>query len=104
MGSESSQPSRGDSVPEQNDPAGDDDSDAVPSDTFALQGGVAPETLRACAALDQSDTDNGKRLRLYFGDDLHVIAEEGSVGGVYLNWCGTHWDIAEGAAGVHMMA
>lgn len=82
----------------------DDMSDGVPSDLFASAADVAPETLRACAALDQSDTDNGKRLRRYFGDDVLVLAEDGSPEGQYLVWKGTHWDIAEGPAEARKLA
>ena len=37
---------------------------------------VDPAILAECAELDHSDTDNAKRLRLHFGQDLLVIAQE----------------------------
>ena len=33
-----------------------------------------PAVVEFCAELDHSDTDNGKRLRLHFGDDLLVLS------------------------------
>lgn len=62
------------------------------------------QTLAECAALDQSDTDNGKRLMRYFGNDVRVIAQAGSLGGTYLTWNGTHWDIANGVSGAMKLA
>lgn len=82
----------------------DDDSDDRPSDMDTADGKVDREALRACAELDQSDTDNSKRLMRYFGADITMIAEEGSAGGVYLTWSGTHWDVADGLAGAHKLA
>ena len=55
-------------------------------------------TLEYCAMLDHSDTDNGQRLRSYFGNDLLVLQQDGAAGGDYLAWTGTHWDIGGGAA------
>src|SRR5262249_54340700 len=54
--------------------------------------------IAACALLDHSDTDNGKRLRAYYGSDLTVLALEEAAGGAFLGWTGTHWDMADGAA------
>ena len=39
------------------------------------------ETLAACAALDQSDTDNAKRLVIYFPDELLIMQAAGIAGG-----------------------
>lgn len=49
-----------------------------------------------CAEFDHSDTDNGKRLKLHFGDDLLVVAQEGAKTAKYVVWTGTHWDVATG--------
>lgn len=81
---------------------------------FYLPGDLGPQppesadslekTRAECAALDQSDTDNGKRLMRYFGTDVRVIAQAGSLGGTYLAWSGAHWDIANGVAGAMKLA
>lgn len=60
--------------------------------------------LREACELDHSDTDNGKRLRIYFGSDLLVMAEGGVQGGGFLTWTATHWDVEGGAAGAVMKA
>lgn len=54
--------------------------------------------MKECADLDHSDTDNGKRLIRYFGDDLLVRRESGTAVGTWLGWAGTHWDIDNGSA------
>ncbi len=50
----------------------------------------------ACAELDHSDTDNGRRLIAHFGEDLAVLAHEGVRNDEYVVWTGTHWDMAHG--------
>lgn len=62
------------------------------------------DALAGCCDLDHSDTDNGKRLIRYFGRDLLVMAQSGVIGGAFLNWRGTHWDLDGGAAGAHLLA
>lgn len=54
--------------------------------------------LTECALLDHSDTDNGKRLRAYFGGDILVMREVDVAGGAYLVWNDKVWDLANGAA------
>lgn len=76
--------------------------DEAPSD--APDAAIPPEKLQACAVLDSSDTDNGKRLIAYFGHDLWIMEESGSAGGVPLTWSGRHWDIDGGAAGAFKLA
>lgn len=49
-----------------------------------------------CAELDHSDTDNGKRLKLHFGEDLLVLAQEKAKTPLFAVWTGTHWDVANG--------
>ncbi len=68
--------------------------DAEPSDTRAER--VDPEVVAECARLDQSDTDNGRRLLLHFGDDMLVLETEGVASADYLVWTGKHWDGASG--------
>jgi putative DNA primase/helicase len=60
--------------------------------------------LAECAQLDHSDTDNGKRLRAYFGGDLLVRLEKEVAGGSYLFWNGRYWDLGNGAAGAVLLA
>jgi putative DNA primase/helicase len=54
-------------------------------------GGFEPpvpiDILRACADLDQNDTDNGQRLLNHFGDQVMYVRESG-----WHAWTGTHWD------------
>jgi putative DNA primase/helicase len=61
-------------------------------------------TLTECAKLDQSDTDNGRRLILHFGKDLTVRAEAEIEGGSFLVWMSSHWDIDDGASGALQLA
>lgn len=49
-----------------------------------------------CATLDHSDTDNGRRLNLHFGEDIVVVAQEKSKEPMFGIWTGTHWDVANG--------
>ncbi|XUM25064.1 hypothetical protein ACRAVF_33915 (plasmid) [Bradyrhizobium oligotrophicum S58] len=60
--------------------------------------------FRYCAALDQSDVDNAKRLIAYFGHDLIVREEEEVEGGQILAWTGTHWELGAGRAVARMIA
>jgi putative DNA primase/helicase len=62
------------------------------------------ETLAACASLDQSDTDNAKRLATYFPDELLIMQAAGVAGGDKLIWSGKHWDIDNGEAGACLLA
>jgi putative DNA primase/helicase len=75
----------------------DDGGDEPPDDS------IDPETFRECAALDQSDVDNGKRLIAYFGRDLLVRQEDDVAAGQMLAWTGTHWDLAGGEALAHLI-
>lgn len=65
---------------------------------------ISEDTFRHCAALDQSDTDNGKRLIAYFGRDLLVRQEDDVPAGQWLAWTGTHWDLAAGDALAELIA
>jgi putative DNA primase/helicase len=60
--------------------------------------------LVECAQFDHSDTDNGKRLRAYFGGDILVRLEKEVAGGSYLVWSGRYWDLGNGAAGAVLLA
>ncbi len=73
-----------------------------PSD--AEDSGADPTIVARCAALDHSDTDNGKRLREHFGRDLLVMAQSGVAGGDWLGWDDTHWDQSGGLARATMTA
>ncbi|WP_271605798.1 DNA primase family protein [Bradyrhizobium sp. CCBAU 11434] len=75
----------------------DDGEDLPPADE------ISAETFRECAALDQSDVDNGKRLIAYFGRDLLVRQEDDVAAGQMLAWTGTHWDLAGGEALAHLI-
>ncbi len=68
--------------------------DAEPSDMRSER--VHPEVVAECAKLDQSDTDNGRRLLNHFGQDLLVLETEGVASADYLVWTGKHWDGASG--------
>ncbi len=68
--------------------------DAEPSDTRAER--VDPEVVAECAKLDQSDTDNGRRLLNHFGENLLVLQTEGVASADYFVWTGDHWDAASG--------
>jgi putative DNA primase/helicase len=54
------------------------------------------DVVRACAALDHSDTDNAERLLAHFGDDLLVLAQSKARAAAFAVWTGTHWDIELG--------
>jgi putative DNA primase/helicase len=82
---------------------GTDHGSDMPEDP-SIANGVSLDALRECAELDTSDTDNAKRLLTHFGSDLAVLAMDGSAGGDWLHWCGTHWDMSGGLAGVQEKA
>lgn len=73
---------------------GEDDCDG-PSDMPV--GNVALADVEWCAALDHSDTDNGKRLLRHRGSDLANMLEEGSDKANWLVWTGKVWDQSDGA-------
>jgi putative DNA primase/helicase len=62
------------------------------------------EQFRECCNLDHSDTDNGKRLIVYFGEDLLVRRESGVTTGAWLYWNDRYWDADNGAAGAALIA
>lgn len=49
-----------------------------------------------CSGLDHSDTDNATRMRLHFGQDLLVVAQEKAKEPLFAVWTGSHWDVANG--------
>lgn len=55
--------------------------------------------LERCAALDENDTDNAKRLLAWSGDDILHVAETGWYG-----WLDTHWDQETGEHAVSRAA
>lgn len=84
-----------------NDEAIEDDDDA--GDDLPPDLTISDDTFRFCAALDQSDVDNGQRLIAYFGCDLLVRQEDDVPAGQMLAWTGTHWDLAGGEALAHLI-
>jgi putative DNA primase/helicase len=73
-----------------------------PSDTG--DSSIDLDVVKACAALDHSDTDNGQRLIAHFGKDLTVREQGGVAGGDWLGWEGRYWDIDGGDARVTILA
>ncbi|WP_062206769.1 phage/plasmid primase, P4 family [Aureimonas sp. AU12] len=55
-----------------------------------------PNTVWWCSHLDQSDTDNARRLIAHFGSDLVVLKQEGGKDAAYGVWNGQHWDLSNG--------
>ena len=66
--------------------------------------GVDLDIVKACAALDLSDTDNAERLRKHFGGDLVAVSLDEDPGGVWASWDGRRWDREGGAAGAVKIA
>jgi putative DNA primase/helicase len=60
--------------------------------------------IEEASALDHSDTDNARRLDLYYGHDLAVMAQTGERGGDWLAWNGRHWDWDGGDAAAIVIA
>lgn len=80
--------------------AGGGDGSDQPQD--GLPPGLAPDELekaRACRDLDQNDRDNGRRLMVWFGDDLLYVSGMG-----WLTWRLTHWQRDEGELGARLHA
>ncbi len=73
----------------------DDEWERVPDD-------IDPELWRLvqeCAALDQNDRDNGKRLCWWFGNDLGYVTGMG-----WIVWNGKHWLRDEGELYARLLA
>ncbi|WP_043062316.1 DNA primase family protein [Brucella anthropi] len=70
--------------------------DGEPAATARGDQTVDREVVRACAALDHSDTDNAERLQRHFGEDMLVLAQSKARKATYAIWDGTHWDIDTG--------
>ncbi|KFL27043.1 hypothetical protein JP74_08990 [Devosia sp. 17-2-E-8] len=81
-----------DSAPEG---AGDDDAE------FGIEGFSIEDAERTerCAQYDQNDRDNGRRLIVWFGDDIAYVSGLG-----WLVFRGTHWARDEGDLGVRLKA
>lgn len=84
------------------DPEGESPAESFAEDDFLLSGLPVPdcnmEVVKDCAGLDHSDTDNGKRLRVHFGNDLRVLADQGAKQATYATWAGKYWDVEQGNA------
>ncbi|WP_287268408.1 DNA primase family protein [Mesorhizobium sp.] len=74
----------------------DDLSDGEPGTAPRKGSKVDLEIVRACAALDHSDTDNAERLLAHFGQDLLVRAQSKARRAAFAVWTGTNWDIDTG--------
>jgi putative DNA primase/helicase len=85
-------------------PPADGGDEPTPDEGEPLPEDFNREALAKCALLDPSDTDNGQRLILHFGEDLLVMAKEGIAGGEWGVWSGRHWDMASGAARAELTA
>jgi putative DNA primase/helicase len=92
------------SLPPPAPPVGNESAATLAEQQEAERKNAREEAIEDCARLDHSDTDNGKRLIAYFGQDLLVRMESGVAAGAWLHWRGTHWDIDSGAAGIAIMA
>lgn len=84
----------GPATPQGPDFGAEEDSDG-PSDMPV--GDVSLDDVAWCAALDHSDTDNGKRLLRHRGRDLANMLEEGSDKANWLVWTGKVWDQSDGS-------
>lgn len=82
----------------------DDVSEADGAPSLKGVEGSNPEIVEFCAGLDVSDTDNAVRLIAHFGEDLVVMAQEGTAGGDWGAWSGKHWDFTGGAARATLVA
>jgi putative DNA primase/helicase len=78
-----------------------DDGDVRPSDSGSEP--VDAEKIKACAALDHSDTDNGKRLLRHFGADLCALEIAEAKSPYFGVWRETHWDFDNGAMLAHQI-
>lgn len=65
---------------------------------------VEAEVMAWCAGLDQSDTDNARRLLAHFGRDLLVMSQEKARANLFVVWAGTHWNTATGGPGALALA
>lgn len=65
---------------------------------------VDDDIVYHCAGLDHSDTDNGERLKLHFGQDLLVVTQEKAKEPLYAVWTGSHWDVQNGGPKAHAIA
>ncbi|MDK4713005.1 DNA primase family protein [Rhizobium sp. CNPSo 4039] len=70
--------------------------EAEPPAAVAADHDADEAVVEYCAGLDHSDTDNGIRMKLHFGDDLVVIAQEKAKQPLFAVWTGSHWDAANG--------
>lgn len=61
--------------------------------------GELADVLKHCAELDQNDRDNGRRLIVWFGQNLAYVPGMG-----WLTWRGTHWERDEGELKARGMA
>ncbi|MGF7161271.1 putative DNA primase/helicase [Rhodoligotrophos appendicifer] len=82
--------------------APDDDGggDEPPEDGVAILGdGTDWEAIKACAQLEQNDTDNGQRLLIHFGDQIIHVRDLG-----WAAWSDSHFELKGGSEAVERLA
>jgi putative DNA primase/helicase len=72
------------------------DEDGEPGTVPGVGDVFNPDNVRACAALDHSDTDNARRLLTHFGEDLLVLAQAKAKAPLFAVWDGRRWDLETG--------
>ncbi|KQY21041.1 DNA primase [Rhizobium sp. Root483D2] len=83
-------------TPDEDEASADIVADGEPPPSVDVDVNVDPACVEYCATLDHSDTDNGIRMKLHFGCDLVVIAQEKAKQPLFAVWTGSHWDVANG--------
>lgn len=61
-------------------------------------GSIDPALILEASEFDHSDTANARRLQMYFGADLAVMAQTGDDKDAWLAWSGKYWDMDGGNA------
>lgn len=82
---------RADDRPESDSGEGEPGTGPAPDDE-----GIDPETVAWCAGLDHSDTDNARRLKAHFGQDLRVIRQRGGKSALFAVWNDIFWNTETG--------
>jgi putative DNA primase/helicase len=88
--------------PQGQDDSDDGDVDIWPSDLDCEQ--VDLTAVKECANRDHSDTDNGKRIRRHFGNDLLALEVAESKTPTFAVWRPPSWDLEYGAQLAHRIA
>ncbi|AKR57137.1 DNA primase/helicase, phage-associated [Devosia sp. H5989] len=85
-----------DPPPHESAPEGIGDDDEFGIEGFSIEDA---EKTERCAQYDQNDRDNGRRLIVWFGDDIAYVSGLG-----WLVFLGTHWARDEGDLAVRLKA